>query len=218
MVSSGGKQYFYRNMDTRDSSVGAGRDVLYGQSRSTEFTALISWSSLSLTEETNIENTDSTTSSVSSLSVGFSFERYFPEDDGIWRRISLLAFLDLSNATSESDNANVEDTSTSKTTFGGGLNYHFSDPYKFEHMIFFISGKLGYVKADASTGGIDTTGTGLQMSGGIGIKFYTLSGFGMRLLLDLHSESVKTTNSSDDTETTITSTGPKIYAGMSYRF
>lgn len=103
-----------------------------------------------------------------------------------------------------------------------GVNWHFNDdPFVFEKLIGFASGSFGLGTITSTTEGSstssDTEGSYNDLSFGGGFKYYTEEGVGFRGMLDYYSKTENSTGSSGN-EIIKKKSGPRIKAGLSYRF
>lgn len=207
---------YIRNMDTKETSYAQGRGVF--NNKSWELVARFQYHSLSTSVDDGIEGSEIQNGKESTLGFGGSVEKYFPHRKDWLRKFSFYGTLDYTSTTVSSDAA-TEDTESSQMNFGVGTNWHFyNDILTFERVIGFVSGSLGLINSSTSVGDAETKGSGTFFSLGIGAKYYTASGFGVRGMLDFYSQGIKSSNSNTDVESVTTKSGPRLIVGMSYLF
>jgi len=207
---------YIRNMDSQDTSYAQGRGVF--DNKSWEFIARFQYHSLSTSVDDGIEGNQVTTGKETTMGIGGSLEKYFPHRKDWLRKFSFFGTLDYSSTTSSSD-ASTSDIKTSQTNIGIGTNWHFyNDILSFERVIGFVSGSLGLINSSTTVGDAETKGSGTFFSLGIGAKYYTASGFGVRGMLDFYSQGIKSSVSTSDVESVTTKSGPRLIVGMSYLF
>lgn len=207
---------YIRNMDTRDTSVATGRGVF--SNKSLEMVGRFQWHSLSTSVDDGVEGSELTTGKESTMGIGLALEKYFPQRRDWLRKFSFYGSLDYTSTTTTSDTSTSE-INTSQTNIGIGTNWHFyNDIMAFERVIGFVSGSLGMINSATTIGDSETKGSGTFFSLGIGAKYYTSSGFGVRGMLDFYSQGIKSTVSGADNESVTTKSGPRLIVGMSYLF
>lgn len=207
---------YIRNMDSQNSSAGAGRGVF--SNKSWEMVGRFQWHSLSTSVDDGVEGSELTTGKESTMGIGLALEKYFPQRRDWLRKFSFYGSLDYTSTTTTSDTSTSE-ISTSQTNIGIGTNWHFyNDIMAFERVIGFVSGSLGMINSATTKADTETKGSGTFFSLGIGAKYYTSSGFGVRGMLDYYSQGIKSTVSSSDSESVTTKSGPRLIVGMSYLF
>lgn len=207
---------YVRNLDTKDSSYAAGRGVF--SNKSWEMVGRFQWHSLSTSVDDGVEGSELTTGKESTMGIGMALEKYFPHRRDWLRKFSFYGSFDYTSTTTTSDTSTTE-VNTSQTNMGLGTNWHFyNDILSFERVIGFVSGSLGLISSSTTAGDIETKGSGTFFSLGIGAKYYTASGFGVRGMLDFYSQGIKSSLSDSDSESVTTKSGPRLIVGMSYLF
>jgi hypothetical protein len=178
---------------------------------------------------TGIEGENPSQSESSEIALSFGIEKYFPEPMAKLHNLSFIGQFDYSSKdTTENlatDSSDTTTTTSSEQLMGvsGGLNWHFlNDPFSFEKLIVFGGGTLGLGKIATTTESEDEAGTDdttySDFSMGVGIKYYTEMGFGLRALVDFYSRTETTTKAVLETTEIKKKSGPRIKVGISFRF
>jgi hypothetical protein len=158
--------------------------------------------------------------------IGLGGEYYSRREREWYSRFSIQVMLNLMRLSSQAYNGSS--STNDVTEFGGALNWHPgampSGSYQFIPY-FQLGASMGSVKSTytpgtENTGGSELTanGTTMSFSLGFGYKFYTVRGFGARIMLDyyLRSERFKEDDLTNIHNRTIS--GPRLMLGISYRF
>ena len=169
---------------------------------------------------TTTTNSTATTSSTIDFSAGI--ERYFFNNEGMFKNVSLVGFV---HKRSEESGQDIKLTSD-WFEYGAGINYHFyNSPASFNRLI-------GYGSLDAGVGNAtlkstvvsnsvatesSVKGTSQFFSLGVGAKYILSNGFGLRAILDYYSAS-ESFDYGDAGKTKRSLAGPRIQFGLSYRF
>ncbi len=217
MRNTGGSRSAYvRNLDSKESSYATGRGVF--SNKSWEMVGRFQWHSLSTSVDDGVEGSELTTGKESTMGIGMALEKYFPHRRDWLRKLSFYGSFDYSSTTTTSDTTTTE-VKTSQSNIGLGTNWHFfNDILSFQKPIGFISGSLGLINSSTTAGDTTTKGSGTFFSLGIGAKYYTASGFGVRGMLDFYSQGIKSAVTDTDSESVTTKSGPRLIVGMSYLF
>ena len=116
------------------------------------------------------------------------------------------------------------ETSVSRIEYGGLLNWH---PLKNKawHLYKFIpflslGFALGTISGDVNTDSSSESlsGSSTRLSFGGGFKYYARSGFGVRMSLDFFSLEDSYEEDDQNNITDVSSTGPRLFVGASYRW
>jgi len=116
------------------------------------------------------------------------------------------------------------EASTSRVEYGGLLNWHplKNKAWHIHKFIPFLSlgFALGTVSGDVNTDSSSESlsGTSTRLSFGGGFKYYALSGFGVRMNLDFFNLSDTYEEDAANNITDVSSSGPRLFVGASYRW
>lgn len=164
--------------------------------------------------------TSSTMASSSTADFSAGIERYFFASSGFLKNISVAGIVHKRTMESGQD---IKVT-TDWFEYGAGVNYHFYNPANsISKLIGFgsLNGGIGSATLKDQIGDTgtptETKGTSKFISAGVGAKYITSSGFGLRTLLDYYS-SGESYSYSNNVTVTRTLAGPRIQVGLSYRF
>ena len=191
------------------------------------------WSTIhlnSLTSNTTSSNAtidEDINGNFSLIDFSLGFEIYFDHTNSFFGKFSITPFLH--KARLESTTIEGISSTSDILEFGAALNWHlFESPYALNRMIWYVAGSVGIGDArdERSDYRLDTNTTyegSLNFySLGLGVKYYVFNGFGMRLLVDYYSRTERYTLTPPDGfesfETTKLVSGPRIHAGISYRW
>ena len=218
---------YYRNMDTRDDSKADGRGV--ADSKSIEVFSTFNFSYFTEEYDTGVEGENPSQSDSSEIALSVGLEKYFPEPMARLRNLSFIGQFDYSSKDTTENNATDSSATTTTTSseqlmgISGGMNWHFlNDPFSFEKLIVFGGGTLGLgqisktTESDEEAGTDETTYSDFSM--GVGIKYYTEMGFGLRTLVDFYSRTESTEKAVLGTTEIKKKSGPRIKVGLSFRF
>lgn len=188
-----------------------------------ELWSLISFNSMNTTSALDEGDEVSGTSTNMDLSAGIEKYRIF--GDQALTPLSVTLFVHRSNQKAKT----VQGSEISQDALGVGVGAHyhlFNDPLSFGALIGYlgISGGLGQSKDQFSlqtgTSSADEEpldGSFNFFSLGLGMKYYLPSGFGFRGLIDYYRRGEKYVFD-DDSEYTKVMSGPRIQAGLSWRW
>jgi hypothetical protein len=209
---------FYRNLDTKGDSLGQGR-------------GLVNWSpwevvgTLSYIYSMNSIETGSTLqeNNFGTFDLILGVERYNPKSRNLWRDFSFIATFEWS--TTSMDNESFWEGSYPKDLIGFGLgtNWHFgNDPFAFNSFIGFVSLGLGggvrqFTMVSGSNAFLEETGF-FSWNFGLGTKWYTKSGLGLRAILEYFSRSGNSSITVNGNTPVYKTAGPRFRIGASWRF
>ena len=176
------------------------------------------YSGLSTSSE---QGTTTTQGKCSTLDFSLGVEKYFNSPKSFFDNVSLFGFITKSGIDMSSADTNTE--SYDVFGYGGGINYHFGKgPFVYNNLNWFASFSAGMASVESTsstTAGNTTTlsGSALFFSGGAGVKYYSASGWGGRVLLDYYYRGESYEMDGGDVYTTAV-TGPRLQFGLSYRW
>lgn len=163
-----------------------------------------------------------------STNVTVGGEYYFTKDPGSW--LSSVSIGGAASIGQRSLQSHSGDTVKSNSTdFIGMLNIHIlRKPFEVYRILPFLhlSGGMGSVKTEYAPGGQNSSGaqaiegsaSSMLLSFGAGLKYYTPSGFGARVIFDYFSRQDKFAEDVNKEIWTKTQNGPRFYMGLGYRF
>jgi hypothetical protein len=202
----------------------AGANVTNIRDRNIEVWGGVALSSYSVATTPGTTGTSYSTSQLN-LDLMAGGEYYFKKEKNWYGRFSFMGFFKTLN--SHLMSADGEQVQTSTREIGGGINWHpFKRPSVVNQFIPFATANIFYGSIqDTYTGGANSSVSQTVLSGtlfgysvGAGLKFYTGQGYGFRAVLDYFSRT-DTFASNDYGETwQRTSSGPRGYMAVSYRF
>lgn len=192
--------------------------------RTLETFALVQFSALSTTVDEGGNGNYNGGNSVIDFSVGM--EKYFNAPNTFLGRVSFFALAH----SGKYQTTSIQGSQVTSTVFEYGLGafYHFgSSPLMYNKLISFVGGAIGIgnvsddvqVLTSNSTSPSNTdTGTSSFISAAAGLKYYTRSGLGARIMIDYYqrSETYKVDASTDNYIKTVS--GPRVLLGLAYRF
>ena len=194
--------------------------LMSGRSKRTlEVFGILSLNSLSGTYEQGDAGGDS---SVGSLDFSVGIEKYFDKPNSILSDLSIFALI---NSRSSSSGVFVN-SKTSWFEYGLGANWHFyNKPLSYARPIGFatVGGGIGSASSETTVSSSTTTSTD-PLSGssnfmflGAGGKYFLKNGFGVRVVAD-YFRSGSTFEFDDDENMTLSLSGFRVRAGLSYRW
>ena len=198
------------------------------KTRSWEVFTTAQFSSLSGTvTESNGSQFNSTDSKIS-YSLGV--EKYFSSNNIFLRNLSLFGLVSGGGTSTVSTSGSKIENSFFE--YGGGANFHFlSSPFSIGKIIPYITASFGLgsvssTESSLGSGSTITNGTTVEGSTsfvafGVGIKYFTSSGFGMRAIVDLYNRSEAYTfedSSNQQSEVKNSISGPRFLVGLAYRW
>lgn len=212
------KEVVIRNLETKQDAKGQGRSLL---DRSTyELVGGFNFNSQDYSVDLGSETSQN---SITQLSLSLSLEKYFQTTQSFWRKFSFLAGLDWQSYSYDENKAREGSIPEDLLGFGLGINYHlFNDPFVADGLIPFVSLGIGFGSRTFNI--IDQGKAYLEDASlfyfniGIGAKYFTASGWGFRASLDYYSRSMTGNTAINGVMPDITSSGPRFWLGMSYRF
>lgn len=212
------KEVIIRNLDTKQDAKGQGRSL---NERSTyELVGGFNFNSQDYSVDMGSGTSDN---SITQLALSLSVEKYFQTTQGFWRNFSLLAGIDWQSYSYDENSAREGSVPDDLLGLGLGMNYHlFKDPFVANGLIPFVG--LGFGFGSRTFNIIDQGKAYLQDADlfsfyiGIGAKYFTESGWGFRASLDYTSRSMTGNTEINGVMPDITSSGPRFWLGMSYRF
>lgn len=186
------------------------------------------WLSLSLSSLSGSYDSSAAVVSTETISKNMNYsigvEKYLFEFGGIWKKFSLLGFIQ--NRSSESALVTKTQIKNNSSWFeyGAGVNFHF---YNAPEMINTIIG-FGGISFGTGSGSITEKGTVTNdsevtasgknnfMAFGLGAKYFLSNSFGMRFIFDYFTsnESIDFTGASLNRNLS----GPRMQLGLSYKF
>lgn len=188
-----------------------------------EVWGLIHFNGLSVTSDLGTGGTN--TGKNSSMDFSLGGELYFEKVATWYHNITLSAHIH----SGSDDSMSLEGDQVKSTVFeyGFGANYHFlGDPFALYRPILFAGANVafGSTKDSVSINRTTTFTTSSSFNGsctsyslGVGAKYFTAQGLGMRAILDYYSRS-ESYSIDDGGSYSKVVTGPRIMAGVSYRF
>lgn len=212
---------FFRNLDTKDSSLGQGRGLVNFSPWEVvgSFSFFYSMNSIETTGQETLEN------NVSYMDLSFGVERYNPKSRNLWRDFSFIAFFEWSG-TSMDNTSFFEGALPSDTLgFGIGANWHYgNDPFAFSKPIGFLSIGIGggvrqfSMIADNYARSYKEETAFFSWNFGAGLKWYTMSGLGFRAVLEYFSRSGDSSFTVGGQVPRYKTAGPRFKIGASWRF
>ena len=204
-------------------------DIVSGvqQSKDLELFTLLHFNALRATSGFDPDGDVSVTNG--DLTLSFGAEKYFPNKAVFFRKFSLMATIHIGRQESAFSTGTLG--SASILEYGGGINHHFyGHPLSYNRPIGFISIGGGggnmteSIKREASPIWINYQGASRFYFLGLGIKYFSVYGWGGRVVLDYYNRDT-TYSLPEDSESqneplryTKTSQGPRIRFGISYRW
>lgn len=192
--------------------------------RTLEAFGLVQFSALSTTVDEGGTGNYNGGDSTIDFSVGL--EKYFNSPNSFLGKISFFAFAH--SGKYQTTSIQGSQVTSSVFEYGLGAYYHFTTtPLVYNKFIPFVGGSLGVgsvtddvqVLTSNSTSPSNTDqGTSSFLSAAAGLKYYTHSGFGARVLIDYYqrSETYKVDTAAGNYVKTVA--GPRILLGLAYRF
>ena len=165
---------------------------------------------------------DTQTGSETSVDISGGIEWYF-QDRSSWVH-DLSVFILVHSGQKTQQNLFGGETQYSLLEYGGGASYHFlADPFSYNRLISYITFSFGVGTTSETSSTATTTqdplaGSNTFFSVGAGIKFYLSSGFGFRAMIDYYRRAEVYSFDSGDPDNTRVVAGPRIQAGLSYRW
>lgn len=203
----------------------AGANVTNIRDRNIEAWGGVVLSNYSVASDPGTSGGNSYSSSQLNLDLIAGAEYYFKKEKNWYGRFSFTAFFKTLN--SHLMSAEGEQVQSSTKEIGGGVNWHpFKLPSVVNQFIPFASFNLFYGSiSDTYTGGANSTvnqsaltGTLFGYSIGAGLKFYTGQGYGLRAVIDYFSRTDSFTSNQFGESWQRSSSGPRGYMAVSYRF
>ncbi|TDJ07662.1 MAG: hypothetical protein E2O68_03175 [Deltaproteobacteria bacterium] len=210
---------FYRNLDTRPDSLGQGR-------------GLVNWSpwevvgTLSYIYTKNSIETEGLATrenNFGTFDLILGVERYNPKSRNIWRDFSFIATFEWSSTSMSNESFYEGSYPKDLLGFGIGTNWHFgNDPFAFNAIIGFVSLGIGggvrkFTMVTGSNAFLEETGF-FSWNFGLGIKWYTKSGLGLRGILEYFSRTGASSFTVGGATPTYKTAGPRFRIGASWRF
>lgn len=189
-----------------------------------ELYGTLSFDSRSQNFTTDVENSESFDSNISSLYLRIGGEYYLNNEQKWYSRISLLGQISLSKtAVTITDGSLSEESSTE---FGFGVNIHpLAKPFQSEKFIPYLNYTVNFGSSNIKfTDGVDDTNNSTLNASifahnfGGGVKYYTFRGIGLRAEVSFIIRQDTFEADENNVILTKTGTGPRIAMGMSYRF
>ncbi len=192
--------------------------------RTIEAFGLVQFSSLSTTVDEGGEGNYTGGDSTIDFSVGI--EKYFDSPGSFLEKLSFFALLHSGNYQTTS----VQGSQVTSAVFeyGIGAHYHFGgSPLSYNKFIPFAGGSIGVgsvsddvqvLSSNSTSPSVTEEGSSSFLSVAGGLKYYTRSGFGARIILDYYqrSETYEIENSEENFVKTVS--GPRVLLGLAYRF
>lgn len=184
-------------------------------------TAYVNSFSGETTSDTEASTYDSSDVKSSQMSFTLGVEKYFFNSSGFLKNFSAFGFLNKKTIEVGSDSYSKSDW----LDYGLGVNYHFYNrPNEVNALIGYATASFGLGSVTDTTsvyvnGTLEDTelsGSSNFISVGVGMKYLTRNGLGLRAILDYYTTSQEVTIA-DEVVTTKLS-GPRIQMGLSYRF
>ncbi|MBT7667944.1 MAG: hypothetical protein HN623_00085 [Bdellovibrionales bacterium] len=198
------KRRYFINMDSQNNSKGQGRGIF---GTTSELWGQLALQVLSSSYDNNQNSVNSGDNSSFELQLGY--ERLLNQQFSSWKDISLLATTTLNSQ--RLTVMNGSDLSTTSFEVGGGLNWHFNgNPLAFNQRIPFFATSYAWGITKSGDKSISSTFTI-----GLGLKLYSSQGHGIRLLLDYY---YRTSSVSNQGSSRLLTSGPRLHAGLSYRW
>ena len=162
-------------------------------------------------------------STLSGLNVSLGVEKYFkPRRNNILNDISLSLFYHHASNTTASING--DSTGSLAHEFGAGFNWHFLSPaLSYHRPIIFVQGTYGVGMVEDIVQTYDSEKSVLEgidnfFSLGIGLKYFALKGWGMRILGDFYYRNEHYTIENSDREESKQLRGVRFMLGLAWRF
>ncbi len=192
--------------------------------RTIEAFGLIQFSSLSTTVDEGGEGNYTGGDSQIDFSVGV--EKYFHSPNSFLGKMSFFGIIHSGSYQTTSVQGNQ--LTSSVLEYGVGAHYHFgASPLSYNRFIPFAGGSIGIgsvtddvqiLTANSTAEPNTESGSSSFMSVAAGLKYFTRSGFGARIILDYYqrSETYEIENSEENYAKTVS--GPRVLLGLAYRF
>lgn len=202
----------------------AGANITNIRDRNLEVWAGLSLSNYSVTSNPGNSGTAYSTAQLN-IDLLAGGEYYFQKEKNWYGRFSFTAFFKMFN--SHIMGAEGDQVQSSTKEIGGGVNWHpFNLPSTVNQFIPFGTFNMFYGSIqDIFTGGANSTieqqtstGTLFGYAIGAGLKFYTGQGYGLRAVLDYYQRTDSFSKNSFGESWQRTSSGPRGYMAVSYRF
>lgn len=191
--------------------------------RNKEVFAMVHYSSSS--EETSPDtNTSKYSQDLTNLMLKFGGEWYFKTEIAWYSRLSFLGHFAIErNNVMAYQGATIREESSE---FGGGVNvYMFNRPSLVHRLIPYLNYTLSlgsinskYTSGDGSSEDIALDASVMTNSFGLGFKYYTSQGFGVRALMAYRLTGETFATDESNSSWVRTKVGPKLSFGLSYRF
>jgi len=180
-----------------------------------------------LTSDVDSSNDNTVTGNLAEIDFSVGIEKYFKAESTFFSSISVFLLFHSTNNSSQSIQGQEIDHTINE--WGGGLSFHFLSPaLSYGRPIAYITGGGGisYVSDTArlsTAGGESITEETIDGRGyfgffGVGLKYFTETGFGMRASLDYYRRVEEYDFSANGTEYSKDAYGPRFIIGLSYRF
>jgi len=178
-------------------------------------------------EATNPSTSEAFTSTESNLILDAGIEYYFTDESKWYSRISIIGIFRLLRTSVQS--AEGTDTSENSSYFGFGVNwYPLTRPSKvykmipFGHFAYYLgSTQSGFTPGDSINNGVsseDVPGSFTSVVFGGGVKYYLHTAYGVFARFDYEIRSDKFAEDNSAQQREKTSSGPRIFTGLLYRF
>jgi hypothetical protein len=159
------------------------------------------------------------------LDLSAGYEYYFKNEKLWYGRFSFVVFFQMNNDYKMSHDG--EQVTISRKEFGGGINWHpFTLPSAVNQFIpFFTTNAFygaitdGYISGISNSNDSSVSGAAMGFTVGVGLKFYTGEGYGVRGVADYYTRTDTFEKNTDYALEYIKSnSGPRVYVALSYRF
>ena len=162
----------------------------------------------------------------STIDFSIGLEKYFNSPNSFLGKMSFFGVIHSGNY--QTTSIQGSQITSSVFEYGVGAYYHFgASPLSYNRFIPFAGGSIGIgnvsddiqvLTANSTTPSTTEEGTSSFISAAAGLKYFTRSGFGARIMLDYYqrSETYEIENSDENFVKTVA--GPRVLLGLAYRF
>jgi hypothetical protein len=157
--------------------------------------------------------------------LNLSWEHYLKNEQDWWGRFSPILFYQVLRQQTLAFQGSQQSSSINE--FGGGLNWHpWRPPSQASEFIPYFNFSMSAGRSEtnyepgaenASLNSTNITGRTFAVSMGGGVKFYTMKGYGARMMIDYHSRNENFTDLSN-VSSKRSFAGLRIFSGFSYRW
>ena len=192
-------------------------DLVISKNRTFEAWGMIHLTNLSGNTNSNKQST------LSGLNLSLGAEKYFkPRRKNLLNNISFSIFYH--HAQNRTASVNGDSTGNLAHEFGAGINWHFvSPPLSYHRPIFFVQGTYGVGMVEDTVHPYNLEKTVLEgidnfFSLGLGLKYFALKGWGVRILGDFYYRNEHYTIENTNQQESKKLRGMRFMLGLAWRF